>query len=181
MSQRALTLATKDYLQFWFGYTDAECDTSPDGQPPPMSGELFVAVHGGGFRNGADDSRQDYHTVMITITRRVPQAPFDRSYSSIIDDVDQGLEVTANQIIAKMHTGTGAYEVMNQANKYLVSWAGGRDVYGFEEPLRFRGCTEPQKKSGSWVHGDAGEPHAARTLTLTFSDALRQQSMAGQL
>jgi hypothetical protein len=181
MSQRALALSLRDCLQEWFSWESAVCDTTVDGQPPAAAGELFVSVHNGGFRNPALESRQDRHTILVTITRRVPVAPFDRVSQEIIDQIDIGLEAIADAIAAKVHTDPEQYKVLNRANQYLVEAAGELTVYGFSEPLRFRSISAPQPRSGVWFHSETNEPHAGRSITIVLTDAVRQQSIAGQL
>lgn len=178
MSQRALALACRDVIRASARLEIGECDVvPPPGKPPAVCGELFVAIWENGFSNGDFDSRNDYHAINVTLTRRVPFSPYDREAEEVIHRAVIGLEVLGDSIATLIHN---SYTVMNQANVYLSSLLANASFYGFSEPLRFQNGTRTEEKGGEWFHGDGTERMAGRSMTLYFGRAKRLQSNALQ-
>lgn len=178
MSQRALALGGRDHLRNEFGWEPLVCDvTRPPGKPPAACGELFIAVWENGCSNGATESRQDVHSMNVTITRRIPFSPHDREAEEVIHKIEIGLEVLADRIAGKIH---GSYTIMDLANAYIGGVYPGDDVYVFSEPLRYLNTTRTEEKNGDWFWGDPNHKDAGRSITLYFGRAHRQQSLFNQ-
>ena len=178
MSQRALCLAVRDKLQLAFGWNEAQCDLTPEGKPPAVCGELFVGVSEDGMDNSQAESLDEIHRVSVVVTKRLPQAPWDRASQEIIHKAVVGAEVIADQVKAFVHRN---YAILTLANLYLnEAIPSTQTIYGFCVPLLYRGQTRAQEKDGSWFQGEADAPSSGVAITMSFGVAERLQSVALQ-
>ena len=176
MSQEALNNAVKDRLQAHFDWDDTKCDVMEDGRPKPAAGELFVAISESPGQSLADDSLDEYYGVLVTVTQRVGFEPFDRLGPNVVNQAKNGLLALGAAIKVVIHSD---YVVMNKANDYIEQTiVGNATVYGFSEPLRFKGPPKVEEKSGAWFHADPQSVEVGLALSLNFARARRLQSIA---
>ncbi len=173
----ALLYAIRDGIRAaGMNYGKAECEIQDDGRPPPRAGNVFVAIHGGKTRPGSanDNNLYELYDFAVTLTMRVV-IPLDRVGDQLIarnlplkniNDVSQaqrqGFNAKLEQLRAYLHMNwrrtvlTG--QTPNSANDNLVAWATGT-VYGFVEPMRYRGAEIPSLRGGEWL---GAEPETTR-------------------
>jgi hypothetical protein len=191
-------LATRDLLQRpvgagtrddGFGWDASICEVEFDGQPPPICGELFIAIHEGAWSGEYIEGRKDRIGVEITITRRIAAYPVDRGKTPLLEAAD-ALHVWIEKIAAKVHMN---YNVLDMAGGTCVDhvWTGGKSYSltatenGFAEPLYFTGCAgKTEKKGPDWFMADPSENVDNAPLgiarTLVFGNAVRYQSTDSQ-
>lgn len=173
MSMNSLILGVVDFLRApstGLGLDDKSCDEQPDGQPPPMAGEWYVAVTEGSWTNDATECLDESYGVEITITRRTTFSPSDRVNVA----VKRELRRKAAEIRAAIH---GREEPRIAANTRLD--ANVENV--FVEPLRFRsaGKIEPKGPDWFWAEGMTNPPTGV-AITLIFGGARRVQTIESQ-
>lgn len=175
-------------------YGKAECEIVDDGRPPPKSGNVFVAVHGGKTRPGYanDNNLYEFYDFSVTLTMRVT-IPMDRVGDQLIarnlalKDVNsvplaqrQGFNAKMEQLRAYLHMNwritvlTG--QTPNSANDNLSAWATGT-VYGFSEPARYRPSESPSLQGGEWLGADPDVGEFCVKSELRFEGAKRFQAV----
>lgn len=144
-----------------------QCDEQPDGQPPPMSGQIYYAVHEGKWSSTDAENIDERYGVHITITLRAGTAPKDRHAMAIYRD----LRTRRKELHDLMMTHR--YVIMNLANQKL-----GNSVNGFVEPLRFIAPTPIEQKGPDWFSSSSSTPSIAGVAcTLVFEDARLVQKL----
>lgn len=173
MSLAALLTAVRNQLRTKMGLSPLECDCQGKGQPPPIVGERYIAVHPTGW--GPGDSRIDHgldevYRVTCTITKRISAVPKDRIPSEVFLKTLTGLEALARLAMKHVHQN---YDVMNAAND-LIS---GSDK--LMQPLFWDGNdVPPREETGEWVWSDNPRDMnlaAALVLPVHFREARRMQ------
>lgn len=182
MSQTALMLAVVNRLKKYYGWGDDVIDIVPrPGRPPATAGELFISVWDGGFSNDSFECRHDDHSFNITVTRRMPVTPYDRSAPELIHKAKIGLEAYANALASYIHTNRNGYDILQLANKYIEEASPPTEtVYGFGEPPRFLHSSGAEERGGDWFHADGAADMCGLSITLSFGKAIRVQSIALQ-
>lgn len=190
MSQRALCLAVRDYLQSQNAWVQEQCDVSVDGSPKPMSDAWFVAVHEGGYTNSCQNSLDEIHSVCITVSIQTGTLPSDRiannaifgggvSSSGIPDEM-----ASTNELLQlckrQLNMDPAAYVVLASANNYILAETPPElTVYGFSEPLRFASQAKAVVKGADWFSAQ-GEGISGIASTMILSGARRTSSIAFQ-
>jgi hypothetical protein len=169
----ALLYAVRDGIRAaGMNYGIAECEIVDDGRPPPRAGNVFVAIHGGKTRPGSanDNNLYEMYDFLVTLTMRVT-IPMDRVGDQLIA---RNLPLTINNVPAAQRQGFNAKieqlraylhmnwqitvlqnHTPNSANDNLAAWATTTApngiVYGFVEPMRYRGSEVPSLQGGEWM------------------------------
>lgn len=181
MSQAALLRAVRTRLQALFEVNQTGCDVMFDGQPPPVMGEQFIAIHPGNWtaKNG-DYDLDEYYGVQVTITRRLGAAPQDRGGTELWLKATEGIEAVARKIIVGDGTTLNGLhrngDVLREANTAL-----GTTVNTFFETLYFLDGGRPVLKLEDWFSaeemGTGKYANAGVAQTLTFGQARRLQDL----
>ncbi len=177
-------------------YGVQECDIMQDGKPRPESGNVFVAIHGGKARPGTgnDNNLSELYDFMVTLTMRVT-IPLDRvgdqliarsmplTINSVPAAQRQGFDAKVEQLRAFLHMNWKLVVLQNQtppsANDNLAAWASVATVYGFAEPMRYRGAEVPSLQGGEWMGAEPdttryrGAEVAATTSVFAIKSALK--------
>jgi hypothetical protein len=182
LSQRAITLAVRDYLAGITGWDNTKLDCTPGGQPSPVAGETFVSVHSGGCDNVSDLNVDEVYSVLITISQRAGRIPFDRVSNELIHKMEVGMDALVDAIKSLVHMDPRAYKILKRANEYIEESHDNAfpGPYGFSEPLRFRNCTIAQPKPAGWWHGESSPEIAGFSMVMTFNRARRIQDTRNQ-
>lgn len=184
MSQLALLTAVRNVLRqaapYGLGLPIAQCEVMFDGQPPPVCGELFVAVHPGDWNAVDVEGLEEEFGVDITVTVRVGKVPRDgMGLNALIGPAGASLDGRLEQIRALLHLDSVQDQVLNQANQII-----GNSANGFVEPLRFRGCSRPEPKGPDWFGAEANGhgplPPVGLAQTLHFGGARRVQHIESE-
>ncbi len=191
MSQRALCLAVRDYLQSQNGWVKEQCDVSLDGKPKPMSDDWFVAVHEGGYTNSSHESLDEIHSVLVTVTIKTGTMPADRiannaifgggiSTSGIPEQVASTNEIL--QLVKRqLNMDPARYAVLALANAYIEAETPPEfTVYGFSEPLTLKSCGKSAQKGPDWFYSGqtSGMPEVSGVAaTMVLGDARRTSSI----
>lgn len=165
-----LILAVVDFLRSKDGLSlsASECDEQPDGQPPPNAGQVYYAVHEGGWRNNQDEHIDEMCAVNVTITLRAGFAPQDRTGLALLRDIRN----RRASLRAKIHN---SYKILELANDKLTANYGANN--GFIEPLRFRDAGKPEPKGPEWFFAEhKATPTTGYAVTLRFENARRVQT-----
>lgn len=183
----ALLYAVRDAIRAaGFNYGKTECDITDDGRPPPRSGNVFVAVHGGKQHPGGANSRNmdGLYDFSVTLTMRVT-VPLDRVGDQLIArNVNiplaqrQGFNAKVEQLAGFLHMNWTITVLQGQtpssANDNLAAWTSGT-VYGFVEPARYQGQELPQLVGGEWMGAEPEAEDFALKSELRFANARRFQ------
>lgn len=158
------------------GYDVITCDVREDGHPPPRCGDVFVAVHQSGSQSVMDNALDEYFSFSLTITMRVT-IPLDRV----------GDKLLAKRLARKVGMNARAdtfrflhmnWAVLQDANNNLVVLNPNADlIYGFCEPARYKGLSEPNLVGPEWFMAEAGDQSVGLVGVLSFADARRLQAM----
>ncbi len=171
---RALLLAVESRLQTALSLTSANVGVQLDGIPPPFSGQLYVAVHPGGFT--ADDTGLSLHEsydLSVTVSMRAGYAPKDRIASDLGTTATTGIYARAEAIRAALH--------MNEATRAAANVTIGAGENGFYHPLKFRSATPPQWQGSQWFGSEEdGDAPDGVSITLSFGGAMRAQVIEEQ-
>lgn len=176
MSLSALLQATRDHLRSKLDIAPKECDCQPDGQPQPMFGSRYIAVHPTAWTPGdtqIDHGLDELFGVTCTITIRTPPVARDRLMGEKFLKSLTGIEAAARAVAVAVHQN---YDLMNDANAKI-----GGD-HKLIQPLFWDGTQVPSRmETGSWVWSDNATEMdliAALVLPVRFSNARRIQSYA---
>lgn len=177
MSQRALCLAVRDRIRTALSLDSTTCKFTPDGMPPPIAGELYVAVHPGPWRGIDIEGLAEVVGVSITVTRRIGEAPYDRQGEEVWAKATEGMEETLRAILAAIHLDNASWATMAAANAYISG-----TVNKFVEPLRFVDGGRPEPKGPEWFSADDYEgrgrfANAGLAQTMRFDGAKRYQTI----
>lgn len=167
-----LILATVEHLRTALTLDAKVCDEQPDGQPPPNAGQVYYAVHQGGWTNAADEYLDELCGVLVTITLRAGYVPKDRTSLTLF----RAIRPMCSLVRQHVHDN---YALMNLANTKLNA-AFGHTVNGFVEPLRFRSVSPPAVRGPDWFSAEAqpnGHTITGVSCTLVFERARRVQTL----
>jgi hypothetical protein len=182
----ALLYAIRDGIRAaGIGYGVKECEIMPDGHPQPSCGNVFAAIHGGKSRSVADNQLDERFDFSITLTMRIVVALDRVGDQQIARNVPlvplayrQGFNAKLEQLRALLHMNwdfvvlTG--RTPNSANDNITAWGTGL-VYGFCEPMRYRGCDMPTFVAGEWFAAEPDAEDMGVKAELRFGDARRLQ------
>jgi hypothetical protein len=175
MSLRALLAATRDTLRAALELDETGCEVCPDGRPHPAAGEWFVAVHPGGLTNQSTLALDERADLLVTVTRRVSDAPHDRIGENAVLDAD-GVLAKAEAARASVHMN---YALMDAANAAIDGF--GTTANGYVEPLAFQSLRYLGEKGPEWFFAEGGEEAACGlAVELAFGRARRVQYIGGQ-
>lgn len=171
----SLLYGTKSFLLEKLKYNGAslnegQIDVMVDGRPPPISGDIFIAVHPGGFRGTSMEILDVNCQVNITVTLRTTQVPYDRTGIFSIVDQKLGLGPLTQLIIEYIHMN---YIILQYAGKYINEVSGLCNQW--IEPLRLNICSPPRFVGGEWFHAEGEAREEAIIQTISFADARRVQ------
>lgn len=187
----ALLYAVRDGIRAAnIGYGTAECELMDDGRPPPRCGNVFAAVHGGRARSTSDNTLNELYEFAVTLTMRVV-VPLDRvgtqqiARNVVLETARrQGFDAKLEQLRGLLHMNWGLVvltgQVPNSANDNLATWATGREVYGFSEPMRYRGYDMAKLVSGEWFGADPEADDIGVASEMHFDGARRFQPVTSQ-
>lgn len=174
----ALIYAVRDQIRP--GY--AECEIMDDGRPPPRCGSIFAAIHGGKDRSTDSNNLMEYYDFAVTLTMRVI-APLDRVgdqqiYRNLPRVLQDGFRAKVDSLRRLLHMNWAMVVLPNQsppsANDNLIAWTSGF-VYGFIEPARYTGASEPRLVGGEWFNAEEDVDDMGIVSELTFEGARRMQ------
>ena len=176
MAYASLLFATKKLLIENLTYANRPlneglCDVMVDGRPPTNAGEIFVAIHAGGFRGLSTEILECSHSLNVTLTFRCAKTGFDRVGMKNIVDQSLGMGDFAQLIVEYIHLN---YQILHDANERIV-----KTKNRWVEPLRFANSSPPRYVDGNWFHAKEGQEEAL-VQTIAFSEAKRVQFAAFQ-
>lgn len=161
----ALLFAVRDGVRnAGMGYDYRSCEiVGPDGKPPARMGQIFVSVYDGATNNNADNNLDERLAFNVTLTMRVTIS-LDRVGDQMIasklarqigPNGAPSFNARIEQLRAYLHMNWQITVLQAQnppsANDNLVAWTPGSvGVYGFIEPARYRGCSQPVMVGGEW-------------------------------
>lgn len=175
----ALMYAVRDTVRgASIGYGAAECEIMDDGRPPPRCGSVFASVHGGREKSDRDNQLMENCEFKVTLTMRIV-VPLDRVgdqmlYRNLVRQLigeREGMRAKADQLRRLLHMN---WMMLALANKNLCDWLSG-EVYGFCEPARYTGATEPRLVGGEWFTADPDADDIGAVIELSFERARRMQ------
>jgi len=171
MAYASLLYATKEFLIDNLVFDKKKlnenmCDVTVDGRPPTNCGEIFVAIHPGGFRGNNPEILDAIHSMYITVTFRCAKTPFDRVGMKVIVDQTLGMGDFVQTIV--QYVGMN-YQILNMANSRIDP-----QLNRWVEPLRFSSASPPRFVGGEWFHANNAQEEAL-TQTITFGEARRTQ------
>ena len=155
MSSPALCQAVRDVIQAGLTINGSSpdantCEVGFDGQPKPSAGQVYIAVHMGGFnRLEGDYDLDEGHDVYVTVTYRLGVAPKDRFGVEIWAKATSGLDALCRSIITLLHHNQNVRIYANHGKSYSIGDTGGGPD-GFYTPLRFASAGKPQYRDYSW-------------------------------
>lgn len=171
------------------GYGKAECEIMDGPEPPPKCGNYFASIHDGYVRNNSsssDNNLDERFGFTITLTMRITISP-DRAgdqliYRNLVRDQarKKGFYAKADELRSLLHMNWNVVVVTGKnppsANDNITDWGTGT-VYGFCEPMRWRGMEFPKLVNGAAWFGDNvdAEGVAGIKAALSFDDARRIQ------
>lgn len=179
MSQAAILEAVAEHLREAFGLTDLGCKVMFDGQPPPMCGQEFIAVHEGEWDITDDDYDLDEtYGVIVTVTRRVGNHPIDKIGSDVLyGSGSKPVNNRCREIITSLHHNNQYIRL--RANDLLNTLTG----EGFITPLRIISPGRAEIKNHAWFHAappdsGSGAEQIGVARSLSFTGARRIQGIS---
>lgn len=184
----ALLFAVRDAIRAaGFGYGKAECEiTDDDGHPPPRCGNTFVSVHAGRARSSRDNQLFEEYDFSVTLTMRTGRVSIDRIGDQLIArnvpraplGTRDGFNAKVEQLRALLHMNWRVVVLTSQtpssANDNLSAWCTGQ-VYGFCEPMRYRGPDRIQDVGAEWFGADPEAEDFGLKAEMRFEGAKRFQ------
>lgn len=177
MSMARLLVAARDQLRTGvLVLNETNTTIQSDGQPPPISGQFHVALHGldwgvgGPLGTGLDE----VYSLGITVTMRAPVIPKDSQAEEIYVKKATGLEDLVRKVIVEMEKER--YTIINAANTNMPD-----SLDGFVEPLRWEGAdAEPRLVGPDWFLAvpDPNQPDSGMVMETRFGQARRIQALA---
>lgn len=182
MSLRALLKGVRAAIQAAYSLDATGCDITPDGRPPPVAGQRFLAVHPGGLGNSTQNMLDERADLLVTITDRTGVAPWDRIGSNILVD-DNGTLAKAEAVRVLINM---SYDVIGRANlvipgtaAYVAANGGSATVNGFIEPLICQGLRYLGPKGPDWFFAEGSDPAVTGVaVQLSFGRARRVQDVS---
>lgn len=184
MSQSALCLAVRDTLRdvLRLGTEPNYCDLALGGMPHPAAGQVFYAVHPGGWETiNGDYDLGETMGAKITVSKKLGDTPKDRTLTAAWSTPVSGLDALARAAILAIHRNQA---VRAAANAIL----GATDALdgtpnGFETELWFQGADpEPVPRDYEWFGAAPPSGSVAVmgiSITLRFGLADRVQTIGG--
>ncbi len=188
----ALLYAVRDGIRAGgMSYGVAECEIMDDGRPTARAGNFFLAIHDGAMRSVSDNQLNELYSFSATLSMRLT-VPLDRvgdqqlarNIARVPLGIRQGFYAKADQIRAFLHMNWAITvqpgQTPNSANDNLVQWSAGMpgvsEVYGFNEPMRFRSMENPKLVYADWFQNDptSDDPQGLKAM-MTFADCRRFQ------
>lgn len=182
MSDTAIleTIATILIEKFPNDWNDDNCQPRSSGDPPPMMGDRFAAVHmtsisGNGYQENATIETYNF---AITVTKRIHAVPESKITRSVYLGTLQEISPMINRII---HVISNRWSITNRINDaltvdpFLSSYA---TPSAFISPPVFLSRTPtPVVRDEDWFHGTHGpklrdlqDGHVGLSLTATFGN-----------
>lgn len=156
----AILYSYRDAVRAALSYGTAECEVMGGPRPPPRAGDIFLAIHGAAPTQDMDNALDERYSMTMTLTQRL-KTPFDRSGIDVIALNRLAAETGFNRRCEALRAAVlhMNWDVLQAANDLLAEVAGrqGYDsVYGFCEPMRYRGMETPQPCTGEWFGAEEG-------------------------
>jgi hypothetical protein len=206
MSMIALTGGVKDTIQTMLGLTlnadasNAVCDITSEGQPKPVSGQIFYGIIGNSFANDSSQCRDDAYALEVIITLRADYCPADRAGSELLMKLKSGtntgglwarvdeLAAAINMVYGVIDKAGGSFATGATGNGQAgKSWTGGNayslsyTANGFVQPLRFARAEYLGVKGPDWFWCESnGDPMSGVAAKLSFDFARRVQTLESQ-
>lgn len=157
----------------------------PDGQPPPVCGQRFLAIHEGDWNilgpgTGSDYDLDETMGVQVTVTWRIHGHPFDRLGPELLYKPGEGAENLLRRIIVAIHHNQA--NIRLKANERIADeW--GSEPDGFCTTLTMGNAGRWEWKTDDWflaeTDADTEFRYAGIARTLTFIGAQRIQTIDG--
>ena len=188
-------LALRDRLrqpksQGGLGLTEAECDLRPDGEPPAIAGERYVAIHEGEWTATDEECLHEYYGVDVTVTFRAGRVPDDRAGTALMGGpTGRSLARLCRQIVALVHKDPGPrsdtdsqeYAIVARANALIDRENDGVASNGIQVPLRLGSADHTQWVGPDWFKSPTESRHSGLARTLHFVGAERWQKIEEQM
>jgi hypothetical protein len=158
----ALLDAARDHLRQTIDLKPAECDVTPDGQPNPMAGQRFVAVHPGAVQNAQVHCLDERYSFKVTVTCRTAQDPRDRKR-------DGGAWKLAEKVRAAIHMSYALTALATETDPNVV----------FTEPPCYESGNSLGPRDASWFWSDR-DTDTGFAVELSFGRARRIQYIEEQ-
>lgn len=166
MSTRALCLgvekrlrtALKDEEGHWIGH-------QPDGEPPHVYGDKYIAIHSAGSRTNSQDALVDdrMYDISLTVSYKLAYVPNDRRAVEIAREGQAYLEDLADQLPGYL---IGDWTTLGDADSFIP---GVHDTTnGFIEP--FKSATTGDIQIGA---GEGDNPATVLRIVVTVRGARR--------
>ncbi len=185
MSTAALMLAVRDFLRGRpeLNLAKEQCEVTHKGRPFNASGDLFVGIWYGYWRDHGSNgqSLDTEHGVNVTVSVRATQIPQDKLGPEVIAKANVGLVSLCERINALVHMDPQTLTqggVAFQAVMFLANEMIGKGANGFVEPLQFLDGGRPEDAPANWWGGKGG--WGGLMQTLAYGKANRVQVIESQ-
>lgn len=171
MSLRALKLGVEARLKAAMHATADVVGIQPDGRPPAVFGQHYIAVYGGGWQTVANCPEGDdrAYALSLGLTYRMGYAPRDRRGSEIAIAGQDYLDDLADQVSGYLLNN---WATMNLVNGFISG--AGTTTNGFCEAFQSASCGPVEIKGPDWVNADADKhPPTVFACTVTVRGARR--------
>ena len=175
MSQAALCKGIRDHLQTVFTLDANSCEVGFDGQPKPMAGQEYFAIHPMGWTTVSGDwDLGEQYEVAVTVTRRLGSTPQDRRGVALWLTLTTGLEPRIRQVITAIHHNQ---LVRIACNVFITGGASGKLL----TPPQFLRVEPPVVRDYNWFTAEVPEnpdyDKAGVSQTIVFGKCQRVQSV----
>jgi len=178
-------LAARDHLRTLLSLGEAGCEAMFDGQPMPSSGEMFVALHPGGWRGISQDADiEEEFSFLVTVTRRLGYVATDRAMREVWAKATEGIEAVCRTIIVGKPAKVTSADYGLHMNLVIMAAANATitaGFAGFHEPVRFLDGGQPIERGPDWFSAgsetEGKRMNAGISQTLTFGGAKRVQGL----
>ncbi len=143
----------------------------PEGRPPAMMGEWYIALDEASVSNKGSDHLDEQFAIEVVITKRTGKQPRDR-FEGLYTEVATGLRALERQVIRLLHCNQDVRQLANSMAS-LPSATGG-DAYN--RPLFYRGRGRTEFHGAEWIGAASGD-HAFAVRRLPFVGGDRIQDL----
>lgn len=173
MSEEAYLQAVRDDIRTTLDYRETECEVELGVLPPPLFGEVFVAVCPAAWDSASEGGADLWERIRIDVhvIQRAKLVPLDRQGKEFLLKNLSSLNARCRAIAKRINM---RYEVMDAANELIQETTGDDAQQGFHHPLRWTGCTLPAVLDAT-AWGAKPESGAAIYRTVKFGEAERIQ------
>lgn len=181
LEQACVDLMRASTTEGGLGLDRTQCGRAYDGQPPPACGLLYVAVWGRGDRGSVRQHNaavEEEQSVMVTVTVRCSQLPYDRWV-----EARDLLERWVNRVINLIAKDAYDYRATRRAAT-LAGYDQGVSTaqpIGWVEGLKYEDCGAVDEVGPSWFQSESESDMAASVglaQTLRFGGNKRVRNLA---